>query len=103
MTIFYGSRYSKTKGYTVPAPSGGVAVILNYRKELRISKDSVQHYKVKQGQRLDQIAYELFENAQYKDFILDANPQYSCELFIMPGDVIVIPSLADILGVMDSA
>lgn len=103
MTIYQGSRYTNATGYTVPTNDGGVAVIIGDRKEMSVSKEYAQMYKVSQGQRLDQIAYEIYGNAQFKDYIMDANPQYPCELFIKPGDIITIPSLDDILGAMSNA
>ena len=103
MTIYRGSRYSKSTGYTTPTEDGGVTVILHNRDEIKVSSKDIQHYRVRQGQRLDQISYEIFGEVQYKDAILDANPQYPSELLIKSGDIINIPSLDSLLGVIRDA
>jgi phage tail protein X len=101
--LFYGTRYSKTSAYLNFLEKNNLpVVILGYREEMKYNKKDLTYYQWKQGDRLDRISYEFYGDANYTPFILDANPKYQCELDIVPGDVIAIPSFADIMEVIDS-
>lgn len=91
MTIFKGSRYKGSYVYSDL-----------YNRDI-IYLDTIQDYKVlpskedlliemREGDRLDILAYKLYGDEVLEWVILQANPQYSSAFDIKVGDIINAPA-----------
>lgn len=88
--FFDGSRYLKVKEYTAPDPSGRPAKV----KRLRPNEAApgTFTYRVKQGDRLDLLAFKFYRTPRKWWLICDANPGhlYPDDL-LEPGELLIIP------------
>lgn len=94
MAVFEGSRYVPTSLYE--REHGGIA--FNIRTRVKFNLENASYYTVVRGDTIDGIAYNLYGNAQLYWAILDANPQYSSELDVEVGDVLVIPPYEEVVS-----
>lgn len=91
MSVFKGSRYTTTPVFV----RGGSTAILETRERFKFNLSDATYYTVIQGDTIDGIAYRQYGNAQLYWAILDANLLQS-ELDISPGDILAIPSFAEV-------
>ena len=93
MSVFRDSRYTHTSAYVRKV--GGF--VLSIRNREKFNPDNFTYYTVIQGDTLDGIAYKKYGNAQLGWAILDANPSYQSEIDIVPGIILAIPSLDEVV------
>lgn len=88
--FFSDSRYLRVKDYTVTDPRGREVNVKRTRPQPGASGSFM--YQVKQGDRLDLLAWRFYRNPRKWWLISDANPSvmYPGEL-LKPGIFIVIP------------
>lgn len=96
MSVYAGSRYVPTKAYVC---RNTVALKLRERQKFG-AVDKFSYYTFIQGDTIDGIAYKYYGNAQYWWAIMDANPRYASEVDIKAGDILTIPSLEEIEGML---
>ena len=95
MAVFQDSRYTNTPAYI----RQGSNLILSIRERSSFNINRATFYTVVQGDTIDGIAYKQYGNAQLGWAIMDANPKYQSEIEVNPGDVLVIPSLDEVVKV----
>lgn len=93
MSVFQGSRYTKTSAYV----RKGEALILSIRSRIHFDEEKSTFYTVVQRDTIDGIAYKHYGNAQLWWAIMEANPLYQSEIDIKPGDVIMIPPFDEVV------
>lgn len=93
MAVFRDSRYTHTSAYV--RTNGGF--ILSIRDRVKFNPKSFIYHTVVQGETLDGIAYSYYGNAQLGWAIMDANPTYQSEIEIVPGVLLAIPSLDEVV------
>lgn len=93
MAVFRDSRYTRTRAYL----RQGDTLILTIRERASFNIDKATYYTVTQGDTLDGIAYLHYGNAQFGWAIMDANPKYQSEIEMKPGDVIILPSIDEVV------
>jgi nucleoid-associated protein YgaU len=88
--FFNGSRYLRIKEAQVPGPDGAPRTIKRVRPLARLREAFTQ--KVKQGDRLDLLAFSVYRASRKWWLIADANPQvlHPDEL-LAPGRVLNVP------------
>jgi nucleoid-associated protein YgaU len=88
--FFSDSRYLKVKDYTVTDPQGREVKVKRTRPNPNTVGDF--RYQVKQGDRLDLLAWRFYRNPKKWWVISDANPtiMYPDEL-LKPGSFVIIP------------
>lgn len=97
MAVFRDSRYTQTSAYV--RMNGGF--ILDIRKRVKFNPENFIYHTVVQGETLDGIAYSHYGNAQLGWAIMDANPTYQSEIDIVPGVLLAIPSLDEVVKVCE--
>lgn len=93
MSVFRDSRYTNTSAYV--RMNGGF--ILDIRNRVKFNSKNFTYYTVVQGDTLDGISYNHYGNAQLGWAIMDANPSYQSEIDIVPGVILAIPSLDEVV------
>lgn len=96
MAVFEGSRYTKTSAYI----RRGETLVLSIRARSKFDVSKSTFYTVVQGDTIDGIAYKQYGNAQLWWAIMDANPVYQAETDLKAGDVLMIPSLDEVVRVI---
>jgi len=88
--FFDGSRYLRVKDMSVEAPDGTARTIKRVRPLARLREALT--YKVKEGDRLDLLAFTFFHSSRRWWTIADANPHvlHPDEL-LKPGTVLRVP------------
>lgn len=88
--FFKGSRYLGVKDYTVVNEEGREVSLKRTRKTVTVEADFI--YQVKQGDRLDLLAYKFYRTPRKWWLICDANPHlmYPDDLLV-PGTKLLIP------------
>lgn len=90
------SRYKETKGFVENERTAGKALFKGLRsREIGLATGVIE-YEVKQGDRLDHLARNYYNNDRLWWRILDANPHiiYGADMMLdsrMVGEVILIP------------
>jgi nucleoid-associated protein YgaU len=88
--VFKGSRYSKTPAIAPENAAGTAPQVLAARQIPPI--EGVLDYMVVEAERLDQLSYRFYSDAQKYWLILDANPGILNPFeLLQPGRVIKIP------------
>jgi nucleoid-associated protein YgaU len=88
--FFDGSRYLRVKDWTVAGPDGRPVKVKRLRTPAE-TPGSFQ-YEVKEGDRLDLLAYRFYRASRKWWLICDANPDLMHPLELLtPGRRIVIP------------
>jgi nucleoid-associated protein YgaU len=88
--VFKGSRYSKTPAIAPENAAGSAPEVLAAREIPALA--GVLEYTVLEAERLDQLAYRFYSDAQKYWLILDANPGILNPFeLLQPGRVIRIP------------
>lgn len=92
--FFSDSRYRPIADYTVPAPDGREVKVKRLRPNAKA--EGSFRYTVKEGDRLDLLAWRFYRNPRKWWLISDANPGlvYPDDL-LMPGRVLTIPPNRD--------
>lgn len=90
MTVYEKSRYENQ--YVFQDDQNPNVVFIDPIREPRFSpdKDDFQ-IQLKEGDRLDILAYEFYGDAEYEWVLMDANPTLINPLDIKPGEYINIP------------
>lgn len=89
--IYVGSRYTNTALY-----NRNGTLTFNQRNRFTFgTKNSVSHIYCDYD-RLDNLAVKYYGNPQLYWVILDANPQYRCEMDINIGDTLLIPNYEEV-------
>lgn len=91
--LFQGTRFTHTQAYI----RDGSALVLDIRRQATFDLTDATYYTFVERDTLDGIAYEQYGNAKLWWAILDANPQFSSEIEIKPGDLLTIPSYEEVL------
>lgn len=91
--FFKGSRYLAVKDYTVKVVEGDTSrevTVKRTRQPKKVTGSFV--YQVKQGDRLDLLAYKFYRTPRKWWLICDANPElmYPDDLLV-PGQRLIIP------------
>lgn len=92
--FFSDSRYRPIGDYTVPAPGGREVKV----KRLRINAkaEGSFRYTVKEGDRIDLLAWRFYRNPRKWWLIADANPAVlDPGDLLAPGRVLIIPPNRD--------
>jgi nucleoid-associated protein YgaU len=92
--FFDGSRYLRVADVEVTAPDGARARLKAAREPARIdaAADTALVYQVKQGDRLDLLAWRFFRNPRKWWLIADANPDVLApDELLQPGRLLTIP------------
>lgn len=88
--FFNGSRYLRVADYTVPDADGTSAKLKVTRELAPVSLAFT--YQVRQGDRLDLLAFKFYRNPRKWWLIADANPDcMALEQLLTPGRVIIVP------------
>lgn len=98
MAMFEDSRYLHTPqsnrlGWDKPT--------LQIRKRFIFNQDECELYEWCEGDTLDGVAYEYYENCALRWAILDANPKYRTEFDIKCGDIILIPDYEEVVDIVN--
>lgn len=93
MTVYSKGRYTNTTPYVRNG-----TLVFTRRNRVSFNKDRAKYYTVVLGDTMDGIAYNMYGSACLYWAIMDANPAYSSELDMKPGDVIVIPSKDEVVS-----
>lgn len=94
MSIYQGSRYTKTTAY-----SRDGNLVFKSRKRTNFSKDNCTEYIYSAGDRLDILATKFYGDSQLWWVFLEINTQYRSELDIEFGDVLLIPVYEEVMKV----
>jgi len=88
--FFDGSRYLRVKQLRVPGPDGTLRSIIRVRPLARL-RDALTH-KVKEGDRVDLLAFNAYRASRRWWLLADANPEalHPDELLV-PGRVLRVP------------
>lgn len=89
--IYQGSRYTRTSLYDRRG-----TLLFNQRNRISFGKKNCVIHTYSVADRLDNLAVKYYGNPQLYWVILDANPQYRCELDIKKGDRLIIPSFEEV-------
>lgn len=92
--FFDGSRYLRVADVEVTAPDGSRARLKALREPLPFdpATDTALVYQVKQGDRLDLLAWRFFRNPRKWWLIADANPDLLApDQLLQPGLLLTIP------------
>jgi nucleoid-associated protein YgaU len=88
--FFDGSRYLRVKEYAVRGPDGRLVKVK--RTRLTPLTEGTFLYEVKQGDRLDLLAYRFYRSARKWWLICDANPRFMRpQALLTPGELLIIP------------
>jgi nucleoid-associated protein YgaU len=88
--FFDGSRYLRVADCTVEAPDGSSRTLKATREPL--PTEVALTYQVKEGDRLDLLAWKFYRNPRKWWLIADANPDcMSPEELLVPGRILNIP------------
>jgi nucleoid-associated protein YgaU len=88
--LFDGSRYLRVPDCTVEAPDGSQRTLKATREPL--PTQVALTYQVKEGDRLDLLAWKFYRNPRKWWLIADANPDcLSPEALLAPGRILNIP------------
>jgi nucleoid-associated protein YgaU len=90
--IFIKSRYSSEVIQAIVFPNTKKTTMTVFRMPPKnLNNKKVKYYRWRQGDRIDQVAYTVFEDPELWWKIMDANPEITDPNNISPGDVIRIP------------
>ena len=89
MAIYKNSRYANTPTYY---PFGDGKKVFDIRLRPPTNKRDVVYHTWTDADTLDFLAYQKYGTSELWWVIMDANPQYQCEMDIKAGDIIIIPS-----------
>lgn len=88
--LFDGSRYLRVADVTVEAPDGTPRTLKAAREPL--PTQVALTYQVREGDRLDLLAWKFYRNPRKWWLIADANPDcLSPEELLVPGRILNIP------------
>jgi nucleoid-associated protein YgaU len=88
--FFDGSRYLRVADYTVEAADGTTRKLKATREPAATQPGLT--YQVREGDRLDLLAYKFYRNPRKWWLIADANPDCICaEELLAPGRILTIP------------
>lgn len=88
--FFDGSRYLRVADYTIDAGEGPPRK-LKATRELLPTQTALT-YQVREGDRLDLLAYKFYRNPRKWWLIADANPDcIALEQLLTPGRLLIIP------------
>ena len=88
--FFDGSRYLRVGDYSVEESDGSKRTLKRTREPLAL--DVAQTYQVKEGDRLDLLAFKFYRNPRKWWLLADANPQcLAPEELLVPGQILMIP------------
>lgn len=96
MSIYTGSRYKETKVYT--RESAGV-ITFNFRKKYVFDPKNCRPVAITEGMTLDVLAYELYGDPQFDWIIRDVNRTKDFSFGLVPGDIILCPTYAEVAKV----
>lgn len=90
------SRYVRTslysRDYEVP--------MLAIRERFTFNTDLCTFHTWREGDSLDKLSYNYYNNPEFRWAILDANPRYRSEYEIEVGEHILIPNIDEILAII---
>lgn len=92
MAVYQGSRYIKAPMYVK-----GDILVFGIRTRCQFNLTNATYYTVVQGDTIEGIAYNHYNNTQLWWAIMDANPQYQSELEIRAGDILCIPPFEEVV------
>jgi nucleoid-associated protein YgaU len=88
--FFDGSRYLRVPDCTIEAGDGAPRKLKATREP--VATETALTYQVREGDRLDLLAYKFYRNPRKWWLIADANPDcIAPEQLLAPGRVLVIP------------
>jgi len=88
--FFDGSRYLRVTDYTLDAGDGSQRKLKATREPLQTQ--TALTYQVREGDRLDLLAYKFYRNPRKWWLIADANPDcIAPEQLLTPGRMLIIP------------
>lgn len=88
--FFDGSRYLRVADYTIEAGDGAARKLKAAREP--VATETALTYQVREGDRLDLLAYKFYRNPRKWWLIADANPDcIAPEQLLAPGRVLNIP------------
>jgi nucleoid-associated protein YgaU len=91
MTIYLDSRYADGVIYTANNSTKGTYE-LSVNRVFPTTTQSFNYYVWNAANRIDQIAYQFYGDAEYWHYIMDFNPEILNPFEIAPGTLIRIPS-----------
>ena len=99
MAVYENSRYLQTTPYE-RSSKGGITVFKKWdRPRFNMSEGST--YEWKEGDTLDGLAFQAYENSNLWWVILVANPEYRTEYDIKSGDMIFIPDFEEVCDLVN--
>jgi nucleoid-associated protein YgaU len=91
--LYEDSRYLTTYPYSANKSN----VVLSRRVKKKYNAENCEVYTVQQGDTLESISYEMYNNVSYWWAILDANPKYQNEMEVNVGDSLLIPQFDEVV------
>lgn len=98
MAVFADSRYVQTN---LMSRRGFLNPVFDIRQRFTFNEENCAVYTWIEGDTLDGVAVKMYDNAQLRWAILDANPQYSSEFDIQNGDKILIPDYEEVVEIVN--
>lgn len=96
--LYSNSRYLRT---VVSTRRGMDTYFLDVRQRFTFNENNCKLYTWVEGDTLDGVSYRFYKNSSFRWAILDANPKYHTEFDIKNGDVILIPSYSEVVGIVN--
>jgi hypothetical protein len=91
--IFLNSRYVTNPVVAVYFPDSETTKISVFRSPSNITKGrTVKYYQWREGDRIDQLAYNIFGDPELWWRLLDVNPDIQSPYDLKPGDLLRIPA-----------
>lgn len=88
--FFDGSRYLSVDDYKVEDPAGRIVTVKRVRQTPELTGSFL--YQVKEGDRLDLLAFRFYRSPRKWHLICDANPEFMRpDELLTPGLRLVIP------------
>lgn len=93
--IYRGSRYTQTKA--VPSETGSNTYVFERRDLAEFTFKDCKSHIWTEGDTIDGVSFKYYGSTQYWWVIMDANVKYVFPTDIQVGDVLVIPSISEVL------
>jgi nucleoid-associated protein YgaU len=88
--FFDGSRYLRVADYSIDRGDGSQGTLKATREP--VSTETALTYQVREGDRLDLLAYKFYRNPRKWWLIADANPDcLAPDQLLLPGRMLTIP------------
>lgn len=98
MAVYANSRYVKTQMFN---RLGWDTPTFDVRQRFSFNEDKCKPYIFIEGDTIDGLAFKHYGNTALRWVLMDANPQYSSEFDIKPGDEILIPDYDEVVSIIN--